>query len=265
MDNRPIGVFDSGLGGLTAVRELMRIMPKENIVFFGDNARAPYGTRPVIELRRLAREGLDLLASYDVKAVLVACGTLSSNAADVINEYDVPSFGVIEPAAEAAAAAKGDAPIGVIATAATVNSGVFERKIKLLSPGREIISIACPDFVTLIESGHVSCRDSELMQTVERYLTPMKEAGVKTLVLGCTHFGLISHALSLFLGSDVELVSASECASARLKAFIEGSGISGGSGERLYITSGCTEDFSALSELLIGTQVQGKVIHREIG
>lgn len=265
MDNRPIGVFDSGLGGLTAVRELMRIMPDENIVFFGDNARVPYGTRPAIELRRLAQEGLDLVASYGAKAVLVACGTLSSNAADVIDEYAVPSFGVIEPAAQAAAAAKGDAPIGVIATAATVKSGVFESKLNELCPGREVISIACPDFVTLIESGRISSRDSELMQTVERYLAPLKEAGIKTLILGCTHFGLISHAIGLYLGSDVELISAAECASARLKEYIESNGISGGNGERLYITSGCVEEFSAISEVLIGTQVHGKVIHREVG
>ena len=262
MDNRPIGVFDSGLGGLTAVTELMRIMPNENIIYFADSARVPYGSRCVEELRRMAAEDLELVASYDTKAIIVACGTLSSNAEDIIKDFAVPSVGVIDPTVETAAMINADAPIGIIATSATVKNGAFEKKLAALCPEREIISIACPDFVPLIESGHCKADDAQLCNAVKKYLEPMKDIGVKALILGCTHYGLIADAIRAYLGDGVELISAAACAANKLREYIDANGISGGAGERLYITSGSVEEFTPLAGMLLGTDVRGKVIHR---
>ena len=195
MDNRPIGIFDSGFGGLTALTALRRLMPDENIIFFADSARAPYGARSAEDLRVIARQNLEFVASFGVKAIIAACGTVSANAPDVIADFDIPSVGVLEESVRTMSVFPGEAPLGIIATAASIRSGMFERRLRALCPGREIITAACPDFVTLIESGHFSPDDPVVRTAVENYLRAMKEAGVRELLLGCTHYGLISEAI----------------------------------------------------------------------
>ncbi len=252
MDNRPIGIFDSGFGGLTAVRALRTLCPEENIVFFADNGRAPYGGRPVSQLRYMAEQNLAVAAESGAKLIFAACGTLSSNAADLLAACPIPAFGVLDAAVAEIAGEKSTAPIGVIATLATIRSGAFERALRAACPGREVLSAACPDFVPLIESGRFGADDPELQKAVETYLRPLKEGGVGTLLLGCTHYGLIAEALCAYLGRDVRLVDASWCAAVFLKKYLEQHGLRGGEGSLRCLTSGELARFRRLAPLFLG-------------
>ena len=252
MDSRPVGIFDSGFGGLTAVRALRAICPAENIVFFADNGRAPYGGRPVAQLRRMAVQNLDMAASFDAKVIFAACGTLSSNAADILREYPVPTFGVLDAAVASIAAQRAASPIGVIATQATVNSGAFERALRRACPEREVYAQACPSFVPLIESGCADAENAALREAVAEYLQPLREKGIGTLLLGCTHYGLIAPVLRDYLGGNVRLVDASECAAGFIKNYLEQNDMCGAGGSFRCVTSGARKHFEALSPLFLG-------------
>jgi len=252
MDNRPIGVFDSGLGGLTAVRALREIAPHENIIYFADSGRVPYGPREVGQLRKMAQQDMELVAGKGVKAIIAACGTVSSNAAEELRSFRLPVFGVLEASIRAMSLVPGDAPLGIIATEASIRSGAFQKALSKLCPEREVIGIPCPDFVTLIESGH-SAADDELVQSaVAGYLRPLKEKKAAALLLGCTHFGIISEAIKNFLGEDVKLVSASECAARELYEHIKRENLCGGNGVTEYFTSGSKQAFDAAASLFLG-------------
>ena len=254
MDDRPIGIFDSGFGGLTAVRALRAICPEEDIVFFADNGRAPYGGRPLHQLRTMAHQNLSVAASCGAKLIFAACGTLSSNAADILAAYPVPAFGVLDAAVAEIAREESGAPIGVIATEATIRSGAFERALHAACPGRAVYSAACPAFVPLIESGRAEPDDPKLRRAVEYYLQPLKEHGVGTLLLGCTHYGLIADALRAYLGEGVRLVDASACAAAFIKEYLETNGLCGGAGTLRCLTSGERERFERLAPLFLGQE-----------
>ncbi|MFR1434155.1 MAG: glutamate racemase [Acutalibacteraceae bacterium] len=188
MDNRPIGIFDSGLGGLTAVRQLLRLLPGEDIVYFGDTGRVPYGNRSRETIARYARQDCRFLLENDVKLLIAACGTVSSAAADILEEMPVPAFGVVEPAAKAAVEATHSGRIGVIGTSATVRSGAFQRCITDLRQDVQVIMQACPLFVPLVENGWIDREDPVARGMAERYLQPLREQRIDTLILGCTHF-----------------------------------------------------------------------------
>ncbi len=255
MDNRAIGVFDSGFGGLTAVRTIRRLLPDENIIYFADSGRAPYGGRSRDELELMARQDISFLLSHDVKAVVAACGTVSSNVPHLLENCSVKAFGVVKSAARAMAAVPGTAPIGIIATEASIRSGGFKREIEALGAEREIISCPCPDFVPLIESGHVHEDDALLVEAVERYLRPMKQAGISALLLGCTHYGIISRAIGNYLGEGVELVSAADSVSLELKEYIGASGLAGSGGQQRFYTSGEAGPFRHLAGLFLGRDI----------
>ena len=259
MDNRPIGVFDSGFGGLTAVRALRRLLPEEDVVFFADNGRAPYGCREREQLRRMARQDIELLLGHGVKAIIAACGTVSSNAAEVLRAAPVPVIGMIEAPVEAIRAEQSGAPVGVIATAATVRAGAFAAALREACPEREIVSVACPDFVPLIESGHVHPGDPAVAEAAERYLAPLRERQIGTLLLGCTHYGLIAPAIRACLGDGVELVEASSCAAGRMAALLNDNDMRGGSGKLHCLTSGDAAHFAALAPLLLGEDTAPEV------
>lgn len=254
MDNRPIGVFDSGFGGLTAVRALRRLLPEEDIVFFADNGRAPYGSRPAEQLRRMARQDVELLLARGVKLIVAACGTVSSNAAEVLRAAPVPVIGMIEAPVEAIRAAGGAGAIGVIATEATVRAGAFAAALRAACPGREVLSVACPDFVPLIESGHIRPDDPDVAAAAERYLAPLREREIGTLLLGCTHYGLIAPAIRACLGGGVRLVEASACAAVSAAERLRGSENRGG-GTLRCLTSGDLALFTALAPLLLGEEI----------
>lgn len=255
MDNRAIGVFDSGFGGLTAVRTIRQLMPEENIIYFADSGRAPYGGRSREELAIMARQDVRFLLDHGVKAIVAACGTVSSNAPEFLENCPVKAFGVVKSAARAMAQLPGTAPIGIIATEASIRSGSFKREIEALGVQREIICCPCPDFVPLIESGHVAENDALLSEAVERYLRPMKQAGISALLLGCTHYGIISRAIGNYLGEAVELVSAADCVSLELEKYIKANELEGsGAQEKLY-TSGEAENFRRLAEVFLGRDI----------
>nr|MCR5575375.1 aspartate/glutamate racemase family protein [Oscillospiraceae bacterium] len=168
MDDRPIGIFDSGVGGLTGLKALRRLLPGEDFVFFADTGRMPYGPRPLNELRAIAVQDMDFLAARGVKAVLSACGTISSAAEKELAAYPIPAFGVLHPAIAAMAAVPGEKPLAVIATAASIESGLFTAPLRTLCPGREIVSVACPEFAPMVEAGHIAPDDPVVREAVER-------------------------------------------------------------------------------------------------
>lgn len=259
MDTRPIGIFDSGLGGLTGLMALRALLPEENYIYFGDTGRMPYGGRPVEQLRRMARQNLDFMASFGVKAIFVACGTFSSTAADLLAEYPVPSFGVLNASAEAMAEVPGKGPLAILATEASIRSGAFERVIAARCPGREILPIPCPAFVPLIESGHTQPDDVPLRDAVAEYLAPVKEAGAQAVLYGCTHYGIIDGAVRAFLGQGVQTVSASACGAGQLASYLTGEGLTGGSGSVRYYTNGYPAVFTRAASRLLGHPLETPV------
>ena len=260
MDDRPIGFFDSGLGGLTAVRALRRMLPDENIIYFGDTARMPYGARPAAQLRVMARQDLDFVAARGVKCILAACGTVSSTAPDVLRGYRLRTFDVISSTVREAAKHP-ESPIGVIATAACIAGGAFQKGLATVCPGKEVVAVACPAFVPLIESGHYSPDDPGLQEAVAEYLAPIRDAGAGTLILGCTHYGLIEEAIRRFMGGRIRVIEASACAARELADWLREEELCGGRGEEHFCTSGGAEDFARLGEVFLGRPIRGAVEH----
>ena len=258
MDPRPIGVFDSGLGGLTAAKTLEKILPGENLIYFGDSANAPYGTRSRQELAALARGCAGFLAGFDVKAVLVACGTVSSNAMDALRGYfDIPFFDVLEPACAVTARENPAGRIAVAATEATVRSGAFRRTLERLAPGAAVFSAACQSLVTVVEQGHFAPGDPIAEAAVRAELGPVRDFAPDALVLGCTHFPLLAETIGAYLGPAVRLVSVGEEAARALRTHLETEGLLAGrtEGVRLYFTSGDPADFSAKAARFLGHPV----------
>jgi glutamate racemase len=208
-DSRPIGVFDSGLGGLTVVRALLDLVPGADLVYFGDTGRFPYGPKPADEVMKYALEIVDLLLEHDVRMIVVACNSAAAAALDHLRErLDVPVIGVIEPGLRAALRATRTGRVGVIGTVGTIGSGTYQSKAALLDPDLELTCAACPGFVEFVESGDV---DSDQVHVLaERLLAPVRQACVDTLVLGCTHYPLLARTIADVMGPEVVLVSSAE-------------------------------------------------------
>ncbi len=221
----PIGVFDSGLGGLTAVNEIRKILPNEDIIYLGDTARVPYGTRSRETILEYAEEDLGFLKSRGVKYVIAACGTVSSVMMSEGGFRDRLCNGVIEPSAAAACKITKNRRIGVIATGTSIKSGSYEKAIKKALPGAEVISKACPMFVPLVENGYIQRDCIPAVKIAEEYLLPLKDAGIDTLILGCTHYPLISGIISDILGEEVSLISSGAEAVRYAKKVLEENGL----------------------------------------
>ena len=218
MDTRPIGVFDSGLGGLTAVRELRQLLPSENIIYFGDTARVPYGGRSAEILLKYARQDVRFLRSHDIKAILVACGTVSTTALPQLRqESDIPILGVVEPACRRAAAVTRNRRVGLIATAASVRSGAYQRSLRQLDPDIAVTAKACPLFVPLVENGRFRRGDVVIETVAREYLEPLRREGLDTLILGCTHYPLLTDIIGDIMGPGVTLINTGEEAAWELK------------------------------------------------
>ncbi len=257
MDNRPIGVFDSGLGGLTALAELRRLMPEENIVYFGDTGRLPYGEKTLPQLRVMARQDLELMAGQGVKAILVACGTVSSNTPELLERFPIPTAGVLVPSVRAMAAVPGEGPLGILATAATIRSGAFELALRAACPGREILPVPCSKLVPLIEFGHTDPEDPLLQEAAEEYTEKLQDAAA--VLLGCTHYGIVEAALRRCLPEKTALISASACGAAAVCRLLTERGLRGGSGEERYLVSGDPDDFADSASRLLGRSIHGKI------
>lgn len=269
MDNRPIGVFDSGLGGLTAVRELLRLLPNEDIVYFGDTGRVPYGGRSRDTIIKYARQDVAFLSTFDLKMILIACGTVSATALDVVAaENSLPILGVVQPTAQRAAELSRSGRIGLIGTQATIRTGAYERHITTRRPEAQIISRSCPLFVPLVENGRFRPGDVVIETVVRDYLTPIKEAGVDVLVLGCTHYPLLREVIGGFMGPEVALVDSGAEGARQVADRLTGADALAGperTGSCRYYVSDSTDGFAQLASIFLQRDVEGKVEQIEIG
>lgn len=206
--DRPIGVFDSGVGGLTVVRALEELLPQEQLIYFGDTARAPYGPRSVAEVHEFAFQIMDAMAAQGVKMLVIACNAMTAAAyADAVERYDLPVIGVIEPAVRTAVRATHNGRVGVLATPVTIGSGAYQKALAG-TEHLEVFCQACPAFVERVEAGDTF--SEELIELAEGYLAPLLSAGVDTLILGCTHYPLLKGVLHWVTKGDVELISSAE-------------------------------------------------------
>lgn len=261
MDKRPIGVFDSGLGGLTAVKQLARLAPREDIIFFGDTARVPYGGRTPETITHYALQDISFLLARDVKMLVAACGTVSSTLPDsVIARLPVPFVTVIEPTTQAAAAATRNKKVGVIGTAATINSGSFARALAHADPAIQVFQNAAPLLVPLVEGGYTAPDCPLTRLAAQEYLAPLQRAGVDTLILGCTHYPIIADLLGDLMGDGVTLIdSGYETAKEALRQLVAaGSGNDTG-GNRLFFTSDNPAGFIPLAQLFLGGELENGV------
>ena len=216
----PIGIFDSGLGGLTVAHEIIRQLPNESFVYFGDTARVPYGPKSPETVRRYSREITGFLLEQGVKAIVVACNTATAHALPMLREeLPVPVVGVIEPGARAAVSASRTGHIGVIGTVGTIRSGAYERAIRELDPDVVITARPCPLFVPLVEEGYTERPAARLI--ARDYLQPLRDAGIDSLVLGCTHYPLLKPLLSSVVGPDVRLIDSAEETAAETRRMLE--------------------------------------------
>ena len=263
MDTRPVGVFDSGLGGLTAVRELRQILPGEDIVYFGDTGRVPYGGRSEDTIIRYAQQDIRFLESFDIKAILVACGTVSSVLPRFAGSLRLPVIGVVEPAAAAARAATKNRRVGVIGTAATVRSKCY---IRALGSGIEAMAQACPLFVPLVENGRFRRGDIVIETVAREYLSPFIDFGCDTLILGCTHYPLLRDIISKLL-PGVSLIDSGAAGAKSLAELLSiGDRLSGtdSGGTVEYHVSDDPNGFGRLASMFLGTCVNADAMKVDI-
>lgn len=263
MDNAPIGIFDSGLGGLTVARAVMDKLPDEQILYLGDTAHTPYGPRPIAEARRYTLACLDELASRGVKALVIACNTATAAAlSDARERYwidaRIPVIEVITPAARQAVATTRNRRIGVIATSATVQSEAYKNALGAV-PGLRVVQQACPRFVEFVERGVTT--GAELESVAREYLEPLKEEGVDTLILGCTHYPLLTGVIGRVMGEGVSLVTSSE-ATANVaynelidRDLLHGPWAAGEGPRHEFLSTGESESFPRLARRFLGPEV----------
>lgn len=206
MKHRPIGIFDSGLGGLSVAGALTKLLPHEDIVYFGDTGRVPYGTRSKETIAQYTAQDIEFLQTHGVKFIIAACGTVSSVAAHVGEGCGTPFIGVVTPTAKAAVAATKNGKIGIIGTAATIASNSYATQIHKENPNLQVFGQPCPLFVPMVEEGFIDQNDPLPLTVCQRYLTPLKEQGVDTLILGCTHFPLLAPIIQKVMGQEVTLI-----------------------------------------------------------
>lgn len=223
MDNRRIGLFDSGLGGLTVMKELVQLLPSESIVYFGDTGRIPYGSKSVETVIKYTRSDINFLKTFNLKLVIAACGTVSSIAVPHLQgEYSFPVMGVVGAAAKAAAAASKTGRIGIIGTEGTIRSEAYQRLLKQEDPAVKTVSAACPLFVPLVESGFAETESARLI--AEEYLQPIRAYDVDTLILGCTHYPHLRKVITEVMGSQVTLINPGQAAAHEVAALLRQNG-----------------------------------------
>lgn len=257
MDNRAIGVFDSGLGGLTCVREIMNILPGENVVYFGDTGRVPYGSRSEETIKKYVKSDIGFLLTHPVKIIVAACGTASAVALEELKETcSVPLIGVVEPAAEAAYRATKNGRIGVIGTSGTIKKGKYEEFLLKKDGNISVFSKACPIFVPIVENGFA---DHEIAYLACReYLGQIRSQGIDTLILGCTHYPIMKKAIADTMGDGVTLIDPGAEVARYLKTFLEENGIlSQRGGNYKYCVSDGTADFEKMAGMFLNRDISG--------
>ncbi len=260
MNNRPIGVFDSGVGGLTVYRAIKQRLPNERVIYLGDTARIPYGTRSPSTVRRYAHQDAAFLIKHDVKMMVVACNTISSVALESLTEkFPVPVLGVIEPGAKMAVKQTRNGRVGVIATEATVESCAYQKAIKKIAPEVEVFAQACPLFVSLAEEGWSEHEATRLV--AKEYLEPLMASGIDTLVLGCTHYPILRRTIQSIVGTGVHLLDSGECAAAEVEQIIslDTEGLAADSLTResdIFCVTDSGQRFCRIANLFLGNPIE---------
>ncbi len=266
VDRRPIGVFDSGIGGLTVVKELINAMPAEDIIYFGDTARVPYGTKSPQTVLKYSKQIVKFLLAQNVKAIVIACNTVSSNCYEALQrELSMPVFEVVGPGALACLAATKNNRVGVIGTAGTISSKAYEKLLKSMRSDIEVFSKACPLFVPLVEEGWVSKDNSVTRMVIETYCKPILEYGIDSLLLGCTHYPWLYDAISDVLG-DVTIVNPAQVCANKVKQYLTDNGLLN-EPQRIaahnYFVSDSPLKFSEISGLLLKENLSAEMIDIE--
>jgi glutamate racemase len=253
----PIGVFDSGLGGLTVAHEIMRQLPAESLIYFGDTARVPYGPKSPDTVRRYSREISAFLLEQGVKAIVVACNTATAHALPILrDELDVPVIGVVEPGARAAVRATRTGHIGVIGTAGTIRSGAYVRAIHAENADVRVTALACPLFVPIVEEGWTNHEATHLI--AEEYLAPFVKDPIDTLVLGCTHYPLLKPVIGEIVGRSVRLIDSAEETALDARRMLAANDLAASDGEGAYrfIASDDPQQFLTLGRRFLGSAIE---------
>lgn len=265
MDNRPIGVFDSGVGGLTVVKQVMKTLPNENIVYFGDTARLPYGSKSKEAVTKFSRQIVRFLLTKDVKAIIIACNTASSNSLDILREeFEVPLFGVVIPGVEEALRSTKNKKVGIIGTAATIRSNAYKTLICESDSEIQVFSKPCPLFVPLVEEGWTENDIAKL--TAERYLRELINQGIDSLVLGCTHYPLLKRCIGETVGDRVKLVDPAKATAKRVEKFLEANQLLNkkeNQGQRLFYVSDSTDKFGFICQKALKQSYEPEIIDIE--
>lgn len=266
MNNNAIGIFDSGVGGLSCVKELLHILPGEDIKYLGDTLRMPYGVKTIEELHRCANDNVDFLQRRGVKLIAAACGTVSSNVPkEHLVNLSVPFVDVIRPTVIAALKATRSKRIGIIATPATIKANSMGSRLEEMDSEVKVIGVPCPDFVPLIESGHLD--DEVIRKSAEGYLAEIKAFGADTLILGCTHYPLISKVISEILGDDVALIDSGRETATGIRMTLEKLSLLnektiGGNAE-FFVTNN-TDAFDEIARIFLGEDAHIKSVLKDI-
>jgi glutamate racemase len=259
VDDRPIGMFDSGFGGLTVARALIDLLPAEHLVYLGDTGRYPYGPRPLDEVRRFAEQiTAHLVEAHDVKLVIVACNTAAATGlADLQARVDVPVLGVIEPGVRSLAAATQRRRVGVIGTVGTIGSGAYQEAVARIAPQLDLTCAACPGFVEFVERGDT--RSEQVTILAERLLAPVREAKVDALLLGCTHYPFLARTISDVMGREVVLVDSADETAFEVRHLLAGTELArdpgAGTGRHRWLSSGDVSLFQRLGRRLLGPEL----------
>lgn len=258
MKDRPIGIFDSGVGGLTVVRSVMDRLPNERIIYLGDGARGPYGPRDIDEVRGFAHEIIQYLLGFGVKLIVIACNSATAAALEEAQrDYDIPVVGVIVPGVRAALRRSKRLEIGVIGTNVTISSGSYQRAIERLDPRAKVFGQACPEFVECVERGEVS--GDHIYEMALGYMSPMLEEGIDTLIMGCTHYPLLAPLFRDVVGPSVELISSADETAAEVDVILDRLGWladENSRGSMVFLTTGDVASSEELGRMFLGPEVR---------
>jgi len=261
MDGRPIGIFDSGVGGLTVADKVLRLLPDESIIYFGDTARVPYGNKSRETVTRFSKEIVKFLLGFKVKLVVVACNTASSLSMGALkNSFSVPIVGVIKPGTEEALKRSKTKRIGVIATEATISSNAYKKEIKSLNKNAYVIQKACPLFVPLAENEWL--KGEVTLRIVRKYLQPVLKQKIDTLILGCTHYPLLKEAIQKVVGKNIGLIDSSMATAGYVRRLLEKKKLSASPGvaRAEFFASDNTGSFEKLAKVFLRRRIKAKRI-----
>lgn len=261
MDKRPIGIFDSGLGGLSAVKAMFKHLPNEDIIYFGDTGRVPYGTRSEKIIEQYAQEDIAFLEKFGCKLIIAACGTVSSVAKNAVSKVREPFVEVVTPAAHAAALATKNNRIGVMGTSATINSSSFVKAIGKINPGITVTGVSCPLLVSLVENNSIDEDNRLAEEMIKRYIKPLLENEVDTIIMGCTHFPHLAPVIEKVAGKDVTLIDTGYEAVMQAKSILEKNGALNDSthqGSAEYYITDKTQGFSDTAHTLLGMDISDR-------